>query len=111
MEYLIGLIQDAKDRGLRVVNVDEDKGKIDARKTEECDNDNDIFFVPNEYYSPPIFTKLCAGSCSFSEGCAVTRQEVRRETVLVYRKINGVFKPTCKTIYFPRHKDCECQVE
>ena len=54
---------------------------------------------------------LCAGSCLFSEGCAVTEQEIRSETVLVYRKVDGVFKPKCETIYFPRHKDCECQVE
>jgi len=94
-----------------VVNVDEDKVEIDTRKTEECDNDNDIFFVPNEYYSPPIFTKLCAGSCPFSEGCAITKQEIRKETVLVYHKVNGEFTLTCKTIRFPRHKDCECQVE
>ena len=111
MENLIDLIQEAKDNGLRVVNVDEDKGEIDTREFEECDNENDIVFTPNEYISPPIFTKVCGGSCGFSEGCAVIEQETRYETVLVYRKVYGYFVPNCETIAFQKHKDCECQVE
>ena len=74
MENLIDQIQNAKDNGLCVVNVDEDKGYIH----QERDNDKDIVFIPNECISPPIFTKVCDGSCGFSEGCAVIEQDKRR---------------------------------
>ena len=53
VENLIDQIQGDKDNRLCVVNVDKDKGEIDTREFEECDNDNDIVFIPNEYISPP----------------------------------------------------------